>query len=103
MTNVCEIFKEIRKRTKRSFNRAEKVEIEDLQQHIVRFFFQPANKQSLIKEKLEISKNFAIELNMMYGKYKEDNLEKLFTQLFPEKRKRTKADRRGNKKKDEQK
>ncbi len=71
MTNVCEIFKEIRERIKRSFNRVEKVEIEDLEQYIVRSYFQPPNKQSLIKEKLDIVKNFAIELNMRYDKYKE--------------------------------
>jgi len=40
---------------------------------------------------------------MRYGKYKEYNSEKLFTQLFPEKKKGTKAYRRGRKKKDEQK
>jgi hypothetical protein len=66
VTNFYEIFKEIRERKKRSFNRVEKVEIEDLEQYIVRSYFQPANKQSLIKEKLEIAKNFDIELNMRY-------------------------------------
>ncbi len=66
MINVCEILKEIHERTKGSFNRVEKVKIEDLEKYIIKSYFQPSNKQSLIKEKLEIAKNFDIELNMRY-------------------------------------